>query len=90
MTNNNQPICKTDGNGNKYWILNGQFHREDGPAIEYASGSTFWYFHGELHRLDGPAEEYVYGYKAWWFHKRWIKCSSQEEFERLIKLRSLW
>ena len=26
---------------------NGQFHRDDGPAIEYASGSKAWYRNGQ-------------------------------------------
>lgn len=26
--------------------VNGQLHREDGPAIEYSNGSRLWYLHG--------------------------------------------
>ena len=33
--------------GNKYWFLNGEYHREDGPAIEYASGNKYWCLNGE-------------------------------------------
>jgi hypothetical protein len=29
--------------GNKSWYLNGQLHREDGPAIEYVDGHKSWY-----------------------------------------------
>lgn len=32
--------------GSKFWYLNGNFHREDGPAIEYANVSKFWYLNG--------------------------------------------
>ena len=28
--------------GNKYWCLNGEIHRENGPAIECASGTKVW------------------------------------------------
>jgi hypothetical protein len=30
-------------NGSKYWCRNGQYHREDGPAIECSNGDKFWY-----------------------------------------------
>ena len=33
--------------GSKWWFLNGKFHREDGPAFEYAGGFKAWYLHGE-------------------------------------------
>jgi len=36
-------------NGNKFWYLNGEFHREDGPAIEYANGNKYWYLNGKRH-----------------------------------------
>ena len=34
-------------NGDKYWYLNDQRHREDGPAIEYADGRKYWYLNGK-------------------------------------------
>jgi hypothetical protein len=61
-----QPEMKVDSDGTKQWYLNGERHREDGPAIEYASGSKFWYLHGKSHREDGPAFEYSNGSK-WWY-----------------------
>ena len=33
--------------GSKVWLLNGERHREDGPAIEFSSGTKAWYLHGE-------------------------------------------
>jgi hypothetical protein len=44
------------------------FHREDGPAIEYANGYKAWYLNGKRHREDGPAIEYASGSKAWWLN----------------------
>jgi len=41
--------------GKKEWFMNGQRHREDGPAIEHVNGRKEWYLHGKLHRIDGPA-----------------------------------
>ena len=29
--------------GDKHWYLNGERHREDGPAIEWADGHKSWY-----------------------------------------------
>lgn len=29
--------CSIDSYGTKYWFLNGEHHRENGPAIEHAS-----------------------------------------------------
>lgn len=42
------------------------FHREDGPAIEYANGGKFWYIEGSIHREDGPAAEFPNGDKMWY------------------------
>jgi len=33
--------------GNKYWILNGKRHRENGPAIEYANGEKNYWYNGK-------------------------------------------
>jgi len=87
---NNQHICKIDEYGNKWWLFNSQLHREDGPAIEYTDGTKYWYLHGQQHRIDGPAYEDVNGTKFWWYYGEEIRCSSQEEFNRLLKLKALW
>ena len=31
----------------EWFLLEGELHREDGPAIEYASGNKSWYLSGE-------------------------------------------
>jgi hypothetical protein len=51
-------------NGTKYWYRDGKYHREDGPAIEFADGDKFWYRDGKRHREDGPACE-SNGDKVW-------------------------
>ncbi len=38
---------KVSDDGTKRWYLNDKLHREDGPAIEYASGTKYWYLNGE-------------------------------------------
>jgi hypothetical protein len=58
-----------DGYGTKRWYNEqGELHREDGPAIEYANGIKKWYLNGLLHREDGPAIEYVTGNKEWYLN----------------------
>ena len=32
------------------WFLDGERHREDGPAREYVSGNNYWFLNGNLHR----------------------------------------
>ena len=56
---------KTTDNGTKCYYLNGMFHREDGPALEYTTGKKEWYKNGLLHRENGPAIEYADGYRHW-------------------------
>ena len=42
--------------GNIYWKNNeGQFHRDDGPAVIEHDGGEWWYCRGQLHRIGGPA-----------------------------------
>ena len=60
---------KIDENGNKRYYSDRDmtiYHREDGPAIEWADGSKSWYLNGKRHREDGPAIEWVDGSK-WWY-----------------------
>lgn len=55
-----------DTQGNKSWYNSkGEFHRLDGPALEFANGDKFWYKNNQLHRLDGPACDYADGIKLW-------------------------
>ena len=42
-----KPILKKYANGTKAWYLNGQLHREDGPAIEDADGYKAWWLNGK-------------------------------------------
>jgi hypothetical protein len=44
-------------NGAKYWKLpNGNYHREDGPAIENSDGYKCWYLNG----VNYTEQEYKY------------------------------
>ena len=54
--------------GDKHWFLNGEYHREGGPAVEYSDGEKFWLLNGYAHREDGPACEYSDGTKHWYLN----------------------
>ena len=73
-----------------FYYLNNTFHRIDGPAMEYANGDKVWWQNGKLHRLDGPTIECVNGDKYWYYEGKYIKCNSQEEFEKYLKLKLFW
>ena len=78
---------KVFDNGNRYWYLNGQLHREDGAAIEYAYGSRCWYLNGELHREDGPACEFTYGTREWWLND--VEYTEEEFLKKTAKVKEL-
>ena len=65
-----------------WYNLEGKYHRENGPAIEWADGRKYWYINGEPHRTDGPALEYADGTKSWYING---KEYSEQEFNEYIK-----
>jgi hypothetical protein len=68
MTNYIKYEVKVYADGSKYWYLNGQRHREDGPAFERRDGYKSWWLNGKRHREDGPAVECADGDKAWYLN----------------------
>lgn len=69
---NNRSKCVVLTDGTKTWKnAKGEFHRLDGPAIEFPDGTKHWYQNGQLHRLDGPAVEYPSGNKRWYRNNKW-------------------
>ena len=77
---------KVYSNGDKYWYLNDELHREDGPAIEDSDGDKSWYLNGKLHREDGPAIEDPYGYKAWYLNGKKL---TEQQHKAASKVRSI-
>ena len=59
-------MMKAGGYKEVYVNANGQYHRVDGPAIEWANGDKCWYKNGQHHRDDGPAIECANGDKHWY------------------------
>jgi hypothetical protein len=62
-----QPKKHVEDNSTVKWLLsNGDYHREDGPAIIWADGSKEWYRYDKKHREDGPAVIWADGYTSWY------------------------
>jgi hypothetical protein len=93
--------CFVDNTG-KWWRRDGQLHRENGPAIEYANGDTAWYQYGKLHREDGPAVDSKFiglttdvphnqHIQHWYWRGTYLaNVHSQEEFEKWLKMKAFW
>jgi hypothetical protein len=54
--------------GHKEWKLDGEYHRADGPAVEFVDGTLHWGFHGKFHRTDGPALIHANGSQKWFLN----------------------
>jgi len=62
------------------WETN-EFHREDGPAVEYADGNKYWWLNDKLHREDGPAIECANGNKSWHLNGEYL---SESEWNKRV------
>ena len=71
-----------DKYGNRRWYKEGKYHRDDGPAVEFANGHKEWLKEGERHRDDGPAIELADGYKSWYLNGIYIE---KDNFDYIIK-----
>ena len=73
-----------------FHYLNGNLHRNDGPACEYLNGDRIYYLNGKKHRLDGPAVSYFTNSNPRYniFFKFYIdgKQYSKEEFDKVAYL----
>jgi len=70
--------------GTRRWHRNGKYHREDGPAIEYANGDREWWINGKIHRLNGPAFETADGDCEWWVNG--VEYT-EEEYRQELRVR---
>jgi hypothetical protein len=66
-----------DEKGYKAWYLNGELHREYGPACEYSNGTKEWFINGQRHRVDGHAIEYSDGSKSWYLNNKLVYSKYQ-------------
>ncbi len=67
----------------KYWYdENSQYHRDDGPALEFTNGEKHWYQHGKKHRdNDLPAIERANGNKEWYLNDKLHRDNDQPAVE---------
>ena len=78
-------VTVDDGN-TKWYNADGQRHRLDGPAVEYADGFKAWWVNGQLHRLDGPARVWASGAKDWYLYGKHL---TESEFKRRTTTKEL-
>lgn len=70
---------KDEFSGIFYYNDKDQYHRLDGPAVEWYDGDKAWYIDGKRHRLDGPAVEYANENKYWFINGQSL---TEEEFNK--------
>ena len=67
---------KRYSDGSIEWLLNGLYHRTDGPACEYSNGTKIWYLNGERHRENGPAYDCLDGTKHWYLNGKYHRVDA--------------
>lgn len=70
--------------GIKCWIVDGKYHRTDGPAVLSGDGKEYyWYKYNMLHRIGGPAgvkgnvEKYFIDGNEYTPHEYWSTLKEQ-------------
>lgn len=73
----------------KEWWVNGLRHREnDKPAIHYIEDNELhWFENGHYHRLNGPAIICDDGSKMYFYHDEHIDVETDEDFQKIVKLK---
>ena len=80
-------MFEKNGNGKTWKNSEGQYHREDGPAVECLDGTRIWYVNGQLHREDGPAIVRLNGGHEYYIKDRWFP---KERYMYLLKKRKIY
>ena len=76
-------FCIDNEHRDKFWCLNGEYHRENGPTIEWTDGTKMWYLNGTPHRVNGPAIELSNGDKFWCLYgKRYSESAYWKELRK--------
>jgi hypothetical protein len=60
-----------------------------GRRHKYTNGDELWYLNGARHRDDGPAVIFN-GLVEWHLYGVKLSCKTQEQFERLMRLKAFW
>ena len=74
--------CFIYPSGIKAWYMNGELHREGGPAYIHPDGQKEWFINGNRHRLDGPAVIWEGDIKDWFIDGRYY---NEKNFNKRIK-----
>lgn len=83
-------IVIDDDSGDIFYRKKNCFHREDGPAIEWASGAKEWYVNGHQHRIGGPADEWSEGVcKRWYINGKPVTELEHDLLFNIMKLKGL-
>jgi hypothetical protein len=70
--------------GDKRWYKDDLWHRQNGPAVEYAGGSKIWIINGLWHREDGPAAKWVDGDEQWWLDDDFYGNEKPDNWDELV------
>lgn len=71
-----------DDTGATCWFnADGEYHRDDGPAIIWKDGSEFWYQYDRCHNINGPAARWTESNSVSW-HIDGMKISFEEWCKR--------
>ena len=88
MQESSESTKRTDEYGNESWYNSkGEFHRTDGPAVEWLDGGNEWWINGKRHRLDGPAIECADGDLCWFIDDKMYTKKQFKEYLKALKAR---
>jgi hypothetical protein len=62
-------IERAEDDNSVWYVLNGNLHRPNGPAMIWKDGEWCWLLYGKWHRYYGPSRDYG----CWWIHNVGIK-----------------
>jgi hypothetical protein len=77
---------------NTCWLINGLYHRTDGPAIINSFLGKSWWINGNLHRDDGPADISLDGEEKYFLNGKeytkedWLEEIANIKLKRILDL----
>lgn len=72
-------------NGDQMWFIHGAPHRLDGPAV-IITGPNIAFHPINYNRIEPNLLHVV----EWWVEDEQVPVSSQEEFEKMMKMKVFW
>lgn len=74
----NKNVQRSYSDDLEVYYINGDFHREDGPAAKRTNGEEMWCLNGKFHRVDGPAVKLCTGIESYYLNNL---CFSKLEYK---------